>query len=165
MKGKPIQSLPVLPPILIDTREQAPFTFDHPTQAATLPTGDYSLRGLAEYVAIERKSLPDLCACIGRDRDRFKRELHRLQAYQCAAVVIEADMGAIVAGEYRSRVHPAAIVGSLSKWLVRYRVPFLFAGTHGATVTLAILRNYHNHPAEMLGAVTAEGSLTASSLG
>jgi DNA excision repair protein ERCC-4 len=67
--------------IAVDSREQRPFTFDAwPTAPATLAAGDYSIVGLEEHVAIERKSLDDLAGCCGRDRDRFKRELHRLQA-------------------------------------------------------------------------------------
>ena len=67
--------------ILIDTREQAPFAFTHERyagttiEAGTLDTGDYSLAGLTDLVAVERKSLPDLVACLGRERERFEREL------------------------------------------------------------------------------------------
>ncbi len=65
--------------ILIDTREQAPFAFPGmSTEAATLRAGDYSAHGLENEVAVERKSLPDLVACIGRERERFKAELVRL---------------------------------------------------------------------------------------
>ena len=50
--------------IIIDTREQAPFTFRHErmgatTEPGTLAVGDYSLAGLEDRVAVERKSLPD----------------------------------------------------------------------------------------------------------
>ena len=55
--------------IVIDTREQAPFPFSGEqyrgteTAFGTLDTGDYSLAGLTDKVAVERKSLPDLVAC------------------------------------------------------------------------------------------------------
>jgi len=43
------------PTILIDTREQTPLTFAHfPTERATLPTGDYSARGLETCFCVER---------------------------------------------------------------------------------------------------------------
>ena len=68
--------------ILVDTREQRPWQFPHcfMTESATLATGDYSVKGLTDEVAIERKSLADLLACVGRERDRFEREVHRLLA-------------------------------------------------------------------------------------
>lgn len=49
--------------ILIDTREQQPFSFTRyevATEPATLPVGDYSLPGFEDWAAIERKSLEDL---------------------------------------------------------------------------------------------------------
>ncbi|NQU21949.1 MAG: hypothetical protein HQ567_11755 [Candidatus Nealsonbacteria bacterium] len=57
---------------VIDTREQTPLDLS-PLQTipGTLATGDYSVRGLEHVVAVERKSLPDLLGCIGRDRSRF----------------------------------------------------------------------------------------------
>jgi len=58
-----------------DTREQTPFTFDGYTceiQTGTLPTGDYSLAGLVDRCAVERKSLDDLLGCLmGSGRERF----------------------------------------------------------------------------------------------
>ncbi len=67
---------------LIDTREQQLLDLSPlRTEQATLPTGDYSLKGLEHVVAIERKSLDDLLGVVGRDRPRFDREVQRLLAY------------------------------------------------------------------------------------
>ena len=56
--GKASERMPVL---LVDTREQRPLRFSHlPAESATLYTGDYSVKGLEEYFAVERKSLADL---------------------------------------------------------------------------------------------------------
>ena len=67
--------------IIIDTREQAPFAFRHErmdatTEPGTLAVGDYSLAGLEDRVAVERKSLPDLVMCLGRERERFERAVY-----------------------------------------------------------------------------------------
>jgi len=145
--------------IIIDTREQRPFHFDDwPTSAGTLATGDYSIQGIEERVAIERKSLQDLVGCCGRDRERFKRELQRLKAYDCRAVIIEADAGQVVNGAFRGQLKPAHIIGSVASWQTRYSVPFVWAGDHGAAWTLAILRTYHKQLAEL---VKATGGTTA----
>lgn len=146
---------PALPAIIIDTREQTPFRFgdDIRVVPGTLATGDYSLRGLEELVAIERKSLSDLCGCIGTGRDRFKRELHRLQAYRCKAVIIEATVAEVMTHRYRSKVSPASIMGSVAKWQCRYSVPFMFADHHGAAVCLSLLRNFHQYMCETMRAI------------
>ncbi len=129
--------------ILVDTREQAPYRFEgwH-VEAATLATADYSVFGLTEYVAVERKELSDFLACCGRERDRFKGELNRLRAYRWRAVVVEADMNTLRAGRYRSQIDPAAAVGTLASWALRYQVPFFLAGDRagGEALTLAMLR-------------------------
>lgn len=62
--------------LIIDSREQAPYdfaTYDVDTEPGTLHTGDYSLAGFEDRVAIERKSLDDLIACLCVGRERFER--------------------------------------------------------------------------------------------
>ena len=69
--------------IIVDNREQRPFSFRGTpydgvaVEAGTLAIGDYSLAGLTDRAAVERKELADLVACLGRERDRFERELAR----------------------------------------------------------------------------------------
>ena len=99
-----------LPVVLVDDREKRPYTFARcrgdaregyaplavPTRRVTLPTGDYSLDGLADRVAVERKSLADLYGTLGRRRARFQDELARLNALDAAFVVVEADWRTIL---------------------------------------------------------------------
>ena len=147
--------------IAIDSREQVAFDFGPwPTEAATLTSGDYSIRGLEDLCAIERKSLPDLTACVGPERDRFKRELHRLRGHRCRAVVVEATFEDVLAHRYRSKVHPSAVLGSVASWQTRFATPFNFAGEHGAAVTLAILRTFHGQLAELVQALTGTAGAT-----
>jgi ERCC4-type nuclease len=60
------------PTIVIDSREQTPLPFSKlKTQAGTLLTGDYSVAGLENLFAVERKSISDLVGCcIGQNRER-----------------------------------------------------------------------------------------------
>jgi ERCC4-type nuclease len=121
--------------ILIDSREQMPFRFTGlradakegrwplavTTRTETLPTGDYSLEGMADRVAVERKSLADLFATLGQDRERFERELVRLAAMQFAAVVVEADWTKILKHPPDfSRLNPKTIFRSVIAWQQRY---------------------------------------------
>ncbi len=103
---------------IVDTREQRPLDLSPlSTERGTLATGDYSVRGLEGVVAIERKSLADLVACVGRDRKRFEREVQRLLSFPMRAVVVEASWGDLERGAWRGEVTPAAVVGSVLGWV------------------------------------------------
>lgn len=136
--------------ICVDTREQRAFPFAGPryggveVEMATLTVGDYSLAGLADKVAVERKELSDLVQCLGRDRERFERELQRGAALDAFAVVVEASFLDLAAGKYRSRLNPHAACQSVLAFSGRYRLPFLFAGNRAAAeyVTWGFLRQY-----------------------
>jgi DNA excision repair protein ERCC-4 len=121
----------ITPTIIIDSREQNPLDFRNlPTVTGTLDTGDYSIVGLTHLVAVERKSIDDLLACIGRERERFKRELQRLRAYRFRLLVVEADAADLDAGQWRSNLQPAHVVGSLAAWTAQYGLPIWPAGDH-----------------------------------
>jgi DNA excision repair protein ERCC-4 len=124
------------PTIVIDTREQSPLVFSSlPTVIGTLQTADYSVLHLERIIAVERKSLPDLLACVTGERDRFDRELQRLLAYRFRLLVIEATQKQIEAGKWRSQVLPASVMGSLAAWSARFGLPVWLAGDHaGAAV-------------------------------
>ena len=115
---------------VIDTREQNPLDLS-PLQTApgTLTTGDYSVLGLESVVSIERKSESDMLSCIGTDRDRFDREVQRLLAYPVRALVIESTWARFEVGDWRSRIKPAAAVGSCLGW-VAMGLPIVMAGDH-----------------------------------
>jgi DNA excision repair protein ERCC-4 len=115
---------------VIDTREQIPLCL-HPLKAVTqtLTTGDYSVLGLEEVISVERKSLPDLLHCVGRDRRRFEKEIQRLLAYPSRALVLETSWEQIEQGVWKSKVRPQAVVGSVIGWCSR-GLPVILAGTH-----------------------------------
>ncbi len=107
---------------IIDSREQNALNLEPLTSVtSTLPTGDYSIRGLEHVVAIERKSLDDLVGCVGRDRERFEREVQRLLAYPVRILVVESSWEAIESHEpinpqWRGKVTREAVLGSLMGW-------------------------------------------------
>lgn len=136
--------------VIVDSREQVPFAFSGPryegvtVEVGTLTVGDYSLAGLTDKVAVERKSLPDLVACLGRERERFERELQRGAALDAFAVVVEASWADLAGGKYRSKLQPHAACQSVLAFAGRYRLPFLFAGSRAAAeyVAWGFLRQY-----------------------
>jgi DNA excision repair protein ERCC-4 len=102
---------------VVDTREQRPLSLDPlRTELGTLSTGDYSLKGLESHVCIERKSLDDLLGCVGRDRERFERELQRMLAYPVRCLLVEATWAEIELGQWRSKVTSSQAMGSLIGW-------------------------------------------------
>ena len=123
----------ITPIVIVDSREQHAWQFENlPSEPGSLTTGDYSIRGLEHLVAVERKSLDDLLGCVGTDRARFKRELQRLRAYRFRALIVEASHEDIQRGQWRSKVHPNAVAGSLAGWMAQYSLPVMLVGTHAA---------------------------------
>jgi ERCC4-type nuclease len=147
--------------VLIDSREQHPFTFAGlradarqgrrplvvPTQVTTLPSGDYSLAGLENAVAVERKSLADLYHTLAAGRGRFERELGRLTDMEFAAVVVEADWDAIInRPPDRSRLLPKSVFRSVVALQQRFPRVHWWAcpGRRFAEVaTFRILERFH----------------------
>jgi DNA excision repair protein ERCC-4 len=119
------------PVIVIDTREQTPLPFSRlKTQPGTLMSGDYSVAGLEELFAVERKSIADLVGCcVGENRIRFERSLHRLRGFRFKRLLIVGSRGEVEMQRYHSRIAPKAVLGSLSAWECRYDVPVVFAPT------------------------------------
>ena len=115
------------PTILIDQREQAPLKFKSATERVLLPCGDYSLRGLSAEVAIERKSLPDLVMCCGKDRPRFIEQIERMRDFRFRALVLETTMTDVTCGAYRSQINPLSVLGTLVKIAQDIGVPVWFA--------------------------------------
>lgn len=115
---------------VIDTREQYPLDLAPLRMVSgTLATGDYTVLGLEHVVALERKSLPDLLACIGTERERFDREVQRLLAYPVRALIVESSWHQIENGGWRSQITPQAATGSLLGWIAA-GLPVVMAGDH-----------------------------------
>jgi DNA excision repair protein ERCC-4 len=86
--------------------------------------------GLEELFAIERKTVSDLVGCcIGQNRERFERGLHRLRGFRFKRLLIVGTEAEILKGDYRSKIKPQAVVGTLRAFEVRYDVPVVFCET------------------------------------
>lgn len=129
--------------IVIDTREQLPYSFSIESTRATLKTGDYSLAGLESVVSIERKSLDDFIGCITASRERFENELSRADSLERFWVVIESTLTSIEKGLYRSKVNSESVLGTLAAWSNRHKVSFVFADNRqtGQKMTERLLKH------------------------
>jgi ERCC4-type nuclease len=109
----------------VDLRERRPYRF-HGAITKALSTGDYSILGLENCIALERKSLPDLLSVIGQSRRRFERELNRLAQIQYAAIVVEGNFADLFANK-RSKLHLKTVFGTLVAWSWHHGIPIWFA--------------------------------------
>lgn len=148
--------------IVVDSREQCPFQFaGHAcyegvtVEQGALATGDYSVRGLESLVAVERKSLADLVGCLGKDRERFVRELERSRGLEAFCVVCEGRFEELSQGQYRGMLNPHSACQSIAAFMARMRVPFMFAGTRNGAeyMTFSFLRQYAEGKRKELKAV------------
>jgi len=121
--------------IIIDTREQEGYSFD-PRLAATvrraLPAGDYSVVGLENTVAVERKSLDDFVSTVIHSRERFRNELRKLAGYRAACVVVEGGVLDVLLHRYRGDAHPNAVIGSSLSIILDFRIPVFFCSNRQA---------------------------------
>lgn len=126
--------------VIVDTRENVN---DHILKAfdkqkvkhisRKLDVGDYSAQigelSLEKDIAIERKhNLDEICGNFTFERERFEREFLRAKAYGTKVVLIieNATWGDIFLGNYRSKVSPKSLIGSLLSWMVRFNVTITF---------------------------------------
>jgi ERCC4-type nuclease len=121
--------------IIIDTREQEPYSFDPRLAVAmrrALPAGDYSVEDLEERVAVERKTLDDFVSTVIHGRARFRKELRKLAGYPAACVVVEAGVLDVLLHRYRGDAHPNAILGNALSIILDFGVPVFFCGNRQA---------------------------------
>ncbi len=123
-KGRRAKPLPV---IIVDQQEKLPLTryFDPKlvrVQSASLATGDYTLAGASDLLAIERKSLSDLLSCITSDRERFMDQMRRMKDYPSRFLIIEAQREAIEAEVYSRNVRAKSVVNTLVGIAARWNV-------------------------------------------
>ena len=154
---------PTTATIIVDTREQLPYSFTTPgvtTIRGTLQTGDYSLQGYESRIAVERKTLDDFVGSVTRSRARFLREMTRLAAFDARCVVVEANWSDVAAKFYRGQVHPASVFGSAVAIIVDHRIPVYFLSTRAIArrFTEKFLLRYH-------ASVTAAAASAAATAG
>jgi len=121
--------------IVIDSREQEPYSFDPRLAGAVrraLQAGDYSVGGLEDQVAVERKTLDDFVSTVIHRRRRFREELRKLGQYRAACVVVEAELLDVLGKRSRGETRTAAVVGSTLSILLDFGVPVVFCGNRQA---------------------------------
>ncbi|NBX73233.1 MAG: hypothetical protein EBQ89_02925 [Alphaproteobacteria bacterium] len=122
--------------IIIDTREQQPWSFeDYVVANKKLDTGDYSIEGLQDVFAIERKkSINEIANNI--IEPRFKDVVHRMSQLKYSFFLLEFSMNDVLNYPVGSnlpkrmwdkvRITPAFIMKNILDWQLKYDIKVLF---------------------------------------
>lgn len=159
--------------VIVDQREKLPYSFAGlrtdarqgrrplgiAVEVAYLKTGDYSLAGYEDRLAVERKSLKDLYGTVGGHRDRFERELSRLNEMECATVIVEAELSEILTSPPpEAGLLPKCLFRSVLAWQQRFRgVHWIFAVDRdmGEATTFRVLERFYRDDIDRSKAVAA----------
>ncbi len=125
------------PIVVVDTREQEGFAYTFErfpkwfagVERATLRAGDYSIKGMEERLAIERKSLPDLVNSVIGDRTRFLAKCKSLATRKRKAIIVEASLAQVKSSYPESMAHPNAVVGTLTALQERWGIQVVWCDT------------------------------------
>jgi ERCC4-type nuclease len=112
--------------IVTDTREQAPYKFNDlgiENIVKKLDYGDYSILGMEDIIAVERKSQGDFYSSISNDRKRFKQRIIELSKLQWAGLVIEATEDDLLCPSMSwSNISPNSVYGSMVAFEAKYGI-------------------------------------------
>ena len=87
---------------------------------------------------VERKTVPDFLAAVGRERERFDRELRRARHLGSFCIIVEGSFGDVLNAAHArgGGLSSASILGSVAAW-TRRGAPVLFAGSVRCAAELA----------------------------
>jgi ERCC4-type nuclease len=139
------------PAIVVDTREQNPFSFARfngwfsGVEKKALELGDYTVAGLEDSCVVERKDLGDLVRSFTVERPVFVERLRRMSAFPDRLLVVTAALSQVKSRYEHSPANPNQITQSLIAVLAGLRVPFLCVETHelGEEIVASYLYQVH----------------------
>lgn len=141
--------------IIIDTREQKPWLFQHQATAnIKLDTGDYSIQGYENVLAIERKrNVAEVANNI--TEKRFKDVIDRLSKIKHSFILLEFDLQDVMTYPIGSdiprklwdkiRISPAFIIKHLIDLQLDHNIKVIFCGnsTNAEKLALSIMKKIH----------------------
>ena len=137
--------------IIIDTREQCPYDFPF-SKRQCLPSGDYSINGYEQHIAIERKTKQDIYQSVSKGRKRFKKEVERLATYKYAAIVIESSLDNLLIPPPYTELSPRVVINTLLSWSIKYRLHVFFASDrdHARAIVYRLLEKFWLNRVELI---------------
>jgi ERCC4-type nuclease len=148
--------------IIVDTREQKPWSFaGHATAHSKLDTGDYSIQGLENILAIERKrNVAEIANNI--TEKRFKDVIDRLSKIKYSYLLLEFDMQDIMTYPIGSdiprrlwskiRISPAYILKHLVDLQVDHNIKILLCGSasNAEKIAFSLMRKIYNENKDLI---------------
>ena len=139
------------PVLLVDTREQNPFDFSRfqawfgGMEKKALQLGDYSIAGMEDICAVERKGLSDLVHSFTAERSVFVHRLQLMARIPHRLVVIDAALSHVKSRYPHAGTDPNRVTQSLIAALAGLGVPFLCTETHelGEEIVASYLYQVH----------------------
>jgi ERCC4-type nuclease len=125
--------------IIIDTREQQPWSFEHYTTAnRKLDTGDYSIEGLEDVICIERKkSINEIANNI--TESRFIDVVDRMSKFKYAFMLLEFNLEQVLNYPIGSnlprrlwgkiKITPAFIMKHILELQLNHNIKIMFCGS------------------------------------
>jgi hypothetical protein len=138
--------------IIVDTREQKPWLLANNAKAnVKLDTGDYSIQGLENVLAIERKrNVAEVANNI--TEKRFVDVVDRLSKMKYSFILLEFDMEDVIRYPIGSdipkrlwnkiRISPAFIIKHLTDLQIDHNIKIIFCGNskNAEQIALSIMR-------------------------
>lgn len=125
--------------IVIDTREQQPWTFDNYAKAhKKLDTGDYSIEGLEHLLTIERKKSSSEFAT-NIVESRFKDVVMRLSQFKYSFLLLEFDLQDLLIYPIGStvpkrmwdkvKITPSFLIKNIIELQLNHNIKVMFCGS------------------------------------
>jgi hypothetical protein len=125
--------------IIVDTREQQPWTFDNYAKAhKKLDTGDYSIEGLEHLLTIERKKSSSEFAT-NIVESRFKDVIMRLSQFKYSFLLLEFDLEDLLIYPIGStvpkrmwdkvKITPAFLIKNIIELQLNHNIKVMFCGS------------------------------------
>lgn len=141
--------------IIIDTREQKPWIFEHHAKANhKLDTGDYSIEGLENILAIERKrNIAEFANNI--TESRFSDVVDRLSKIKYSFILFEFNMDQVMTYPIGSnipkklwnkiRISPAFLLKHIIDLQLNHNIKIIFCGNseNAEKVALSLMRRVY----------------------
>jgi len=124
-----------IPTIITDSREQAGYLFKGKEAEAKivikkLDVGDYSLEGYENEIVIERKRIAELFGNFAGDRERFMREVERMEKIPYKFLLIEGSFRDLVEmKKLPGKVSIKLVVATLISLMIKHNIKVVFAGS------------------------------------
>jgi len=141
--------------IVVDTREQKPWVFEnYSTAHHKLDTGDYSIQGLENIIAIERKrNVAEIAHNI--TENRFDDVIDRLSKTKYPFILLEFNLQSVMQYPVGStipkklwnkiRITPNFIIKHLLELQIEHNINIIFCGDsdNAEKMALSILKKIH----------------------